>query len=180
MYRKLAIYLLILYWVTGCALYPTSRTYFEPNAEDGSPRSSMSCGYHAAKNDSLLREYDDFELKITPHYQEGENLRVTVLVQSKENSITIDPNKIRLLSSSQRGMTSPAEAKKTYYEPRNNWPYYMKWNHIIYPVKSESLKSITIVFNSDSMFLNGHALGVKSFRFNKTTKKDIYYASINC
>ena len=180
MYLKSQIYLLTLLWLTGCAVYPTSRTYFEPNPEDGMPRSSSSCGYHAAKNDSLIREYEEFELSVTPHYKEGENLQVTVLVQSKEKHVIINTSKIELLSSGNEGAVLPSEANKTYYEPRSNWPYHMKFHHIIYPAKSESLNSVSIIFNAGSVLLNGQAIEIKRFRFNKTEKSDIYYASINC
>ncbi|MBT1065197.1 hypothetical protein KJY73_16525 [Bowmanella sp. Y26] len=180
MLRKPLIYLFTLLWLTGCAVYPTSRTYFEPNPEDGTPRSSSSCGYNAAKNDSLLREYENFELSVTPHYKEGEDLQVTVLVQSKEKNVIINTSKIELFSSLNEGVVLALEANKTYYEPRSNWPYHMEWHHIIYPAKSESLNSFSIIFNSGSILLNGQAIEIKEFRFNKTKKNDIYYASINC
>lgn len=180
MYQKLAIYIFTLLWVTGCAVYPTSRTYFEPNPEDGTPRSSSSCGYHAAKNDSLFREYERFELSVTPRYKAGKNLQVTVLVKSKEKNFIINTSKIELLLSNNERTVLPSEANKSYYEPRSNSPYYNKWHHIVYPAKSESLSSIYIIFNSGSILLDGQEIKIKMFRFNKTTKSDIYYASINC
>ncbi len=180
MYLKSILFSLIFFLVSGCALYPTTRTYFEPNPEDGSLQPSSSCGYHAAKNDSLVREVDNFELHVTPHYKEGEKLKLTVLVQSKENNVTINANKIRLSSSNQEHASLPVEVKENTYEPRSNWPYYMKWNHMTYPPLSESLESITITFDTGSIVLDGKPLKIKPFRFNKTTKKDIYYSSINC
>ncbi len=180
MYLKLALYLFVLFLVSGCAVYPTTRTYFEPNPEDGSLQPSMSCGYHAAKNDSLVREMDGFKIQVTPHYKEGKKFQLTVLVQSTDDHVTIDPNKIGLSSSKQGNTSLPSEVKANNYEPRSNWPYYMKWNHMTYPDLSESLESITITFHAGSITLNGRTLEIGDFRFRKTTKEDIYYASINC
>lgn len=165
---------------SGCALYPTSRTYFEPNPSDGEPAPSMSCGYHAAKNDSLVREVGKVTIKVTPQYNEGEELKLVVLFQEREDSVVVNPEHIVLKSSSAEKSISPSYIKQSYQAPRNNWPYYMKWNYLRYPVLAESLESISIVFNPGSVMVDSEAMELRQFQFKKTTKSDVYYASINC
>jgi len=165
---------------SGCAVYPTSRTYFEPNPNDGVLAPSMGCGYHVTKNDSLVREIGNVKIQVTPYYQEGKELQLIVLFQSKDGTIKIDPEYIRLEAISVGDSVSPTSVKQTNQEPRSNWPYYMNWNYLTYPVLSESLKLFSVVFQAGSVTLNNEPMEVANFRFKKVTKSDIYYASINC
>lgn len=176
----LLVLCLVAIFASGCAVYPTSRTYFEPNPSDGIPAPSMSCGYHAAKNDSLAREIGGVKIKVTPYYKEGKELQIIVLLQGQEDRIKIDPKKILLEALSIEEPVSPTAIKQTIQEPRNNWPYYMKWNYLTYPLLSESLDTVSVVFQAGSVKLDNEPLKLKNFRFKKTTKSDIYYGSINC
>ena len=164
----------------GCAVYPTSRTYFEPNPSDGEPAPSMGCGYHAAKYDSLIRELGEVTIKVTPYYKEGEKLLVIVLFQEREDSVVVNPEHIEVESSSAHDPISPIAIKKSVQPPRSNWPYYMKWSYLTFPILSESVKAISIIFNPGSVFVDDEVIELKPFRFKKTTKYDIYYALINC
>jgi len=177
------IYIILLSVVltsTGCALYPTSRTYFEPNPSDGELAPSMGCGYHAGKYDSLVRKLGEVTLNVTPYYKEGEELQVIVLVQEREDSVVVNPEHIEVKSSYTMNSIPPSTTKQTIQPPRSNWPYYMKWNYLTFPLLSESLDEISVVFNQGSVLVDNEAIMLKKFRFKKTTKSDIYYASINC
>jgi len=165
---------------TGCALYPTSRTYFEPNQSDGELAPSMGCGYHAAKHDSLIRKLGEVTINVTPYYKEGEELQVIVLFQEREDSVVVNPEHIEVKSSSAQNPIPPSTIKQANQPPRSNWPYYMKWNYLTYPLLSESLDEISVIFNHESVLVNNEEITLKKFRFKKTTKSDIYYASINC
>ncbi|MCG8092057.1 MAG: hypothetical protein JAZ17_00255 [Candidatus Thiodiazotropha endolucinida] len=179
--RNLQVTLLFVVVVaTGCAVYPTTRTYFEPNANDGKPSPSMSCGYHRAKNDSLSRETKDFYIQVTPFYNESNDVHVSVHIRSERNNIAIDPNLIALKDIHSGNLTYPSSTKITRQKPRGNWPYYDNFVYLMYPIKSDSVESISVMFMQQSILINGNAKGIEQFRYNKTTKSDIYYGSINC
>jgi len=174
------ISLFALVAVAGCAVYPTTRTYFEPNASDGKPSPSMSCGYHRAKNDSLVRDTKDLHIQVTPYYKEGENLKVTILFQSDKDNVEINPRAIGIKAHQSGKVIYPSSIKITNQLPRNNWPYYSKWVYLTFPISSDSLISIAVTFKRSSILVNGRVINIQQFRFKKATKSDIYYGSINC
>jgi hypothetical protein len=171
MVRRSSICLIALL-ISGCAIYPTTRTYYEPNIEDGSPTQSSSCGYHAAANDSLERQIGGISVVVSPRYKEGGNLSLTVSLHYGEEDVAIDGNSI---SATVNGGASyqPTNVVVNSYKKDNTHPNRM-FLHLIYAVPSENVNGLSVELPKIVKKV------IRPFRFKKTTKSDIYYASINC
>jgi len=158
--------------MSGCAVYPTTRTYFEPNKEDGTPTRSTSCGYHAAANDSLERKIGGVSVFVSPRYKEGGNLSISVSLHYDEEDVVIDGSEITVAVNDEASYL-PTDVVVNRYEKDNTHPNRI-FLHLIYAVPSESVNELSVtlprIVNKSS----------SPFRFKKTTRSDIYYASINC
>lgn len=165
--------------LVGCVAYPTQRTYFEPNAADGIPTPSRSCGYHAAKNDALVREVDRLYVQVSPHSDEGKPLSVTVLFRAS-SAPDVSPEKYELQSAADGSTFRSLSHKVTAYKPDKTHPYYSIWLTLQFQPLPEQLNEIAIVFPRGSVSLNNREVELAPFRFLKTKKNDIYYGSINC
>ncbi len=171
MVRIITIWLISLL-MFGCAVYPTTRTYFEPNKEDGTPTRSTSCGYHAAANDSLKRQIGDVSVVVSPRYKQKDNLSITVSLHYDEEDVVIDGS---LITVSVNGEASyvPTDVVVNSYEKDNTHPNRI-FLHLFYAIPSEGVTELSVtlptIANKPS----------SPFRFKKTTRSDIYYASINC
>jgi hypothetical protein len=177
--RSLAAITLGTFVLLGCVVYPTQRTYFEPNAMDGIPTPSQSCGYNTAKNDALVREVDGVLVQVSPHLDEGKPFSVTVMFQAT-STVELSPDRYELRSVTS-GMTFlPVSQKINTYKPDRTHPYYSSWLTLQFQPMPEQLNEISIIFPTGSVSINGQTVELVPFRFNKTTKSDIYYGSINC
>lgn len=163
----------------GCAVYPTTRTYFEPNPIDGEPVPSMSCGYHRASNDSLKREIDGVQIVVTPRYQDDADLAVAISLQYQEGVLTNDPEQFELRSPRTIQAIKAKVSQANAYNADQTHPR-REFVHIRFPIKASLLKHIEIVMPPESILRNGKPMHLAPFRFQKVQKNDVYYASINC
>lgn len=177
--RSFAVIMLAAQMLLGCVVYPTQRTYFEPNAMDGVPTPSQSCGYHNAKNDALVREVDGLHIQVTPHLEEGKPLSVTVLFRAPTAAdVSLEKHELRSLVDGATFL--PVSQKITTYAPDKTHPYYSRWVTLQFQPVPEHLTEIAIVFPIGSVSLNGQVFNLAPFRFRKVTRSDVYYGSINC
>jgi len=177
--RTLAVATLMSLALLGCVLYPTQRTYFEPNAMDGVPTPSRSCGYHKARNDALARDTDGLHVQVSPAIHDEEPMSVTVLFRAPSPA-EVSPDRFQLWSLPNETRFPPVSYEVTRYEPDVSHPYYSTWVTLRFQVMPEQLTEIAVVFPIGSVSLNGATVDLAQFRFSKTTKSDIYYSSINC
>ncbi len=177
---RILISSLLLLILSSCVIFPTTRTYFEPNNDDGIATRSVSCGYNRTSLDSLERNINEVNFKVTPHYEDNELFYVSISIKSKNKNNKFLPDNWVLVTQNPKNKYTPKLVGITSQQPRSNWPFYVKWINVIYPVKSNELNQIAIEFMPDSVFLNGEYTKLNRFRFIKTTKSDIYYGSINC
>jgi hypothetical protein len=165
--------------LSGCVLYPTQRTYFAPDERDGTPGPSSSCGYNAARNDSVSRDFNGLYLKVSPTLEEGKRVSASMLFRGAPFTI-IDPTKYELHSLPTGAVFKVVDYKVTKQAPDISHRYYSTWLHITYGVEPAGLTEIAIVFPANSVIVQGEPLAPTQFRFRKITKNDIYYSSINC
>src|SRR3990172_42044 len=164
----------------GCVVFPVTRTYFEPNIEDGRPTRSSSCGYNRTADDSLERDSDGLHIQVSPSYQPGSPVSVTILFQGSVGDMDLQPEQFELHSVSDGSIYKPSDISRNVYRPDKSHPYHSIWIHITYPVVSEKLQGIKFVFPNGSIMRNGVSINMNPFRFNKVTKSYLYYGSINC
>jgi len=167
-----------LFLLSGCVLYPTTRTYFEPNEADGTLTKSRSCGYHKAALDSLERMVDSVEVGVTPQYRENKELLVILSFYYNDGSVDVSPNEISITSNNGKKIFPKNVTTKSYAMDASH-PNRL-WANITYPVLSENLDRLSINFSEAALKINGVRINVKPFRFKKISKPDIYYSSINC
>lgn len=177
---KLIAILSIVALQIGCAVFPVTRTYFEPNIEDGKPTRSSSCGYNMTAEDSLERDIDDFHIKVSPFYEEGQPLSATILFRYSAGDMELQPEQFELHSMPDGGVYKPNDISRTIYGPDKTHPYYSIWVHLKYPVVSEKLEAIKFMFPATAIKRNGININLAPFRFKKVKKSDVYYGSINC
>ncbi len=88
MKRYLLLIISLLTMLAGCVAYPVTRTYYEPNPNDGDLTATSGCGYHTTKNDSLERIIDGVTIHVMPEYVDGENLKVTISIKKMNLNIS--------------------------------------------------------------------------------------------
>ena len=165
----------------GCVAYPTTRTYFEPNASDGKPVPSRSCGYHAAKNDALIRNIPEVHIQVSPHFTKSKPISVSVLFQYVTGRIlALEPGLFELHSLSDGKVFKPLNVKTSTQYPDRSHPYFSEWIHLAYAPTSDDLNSIAIVFPKGAVVVRDIGVELKPFRFQRVEKSDFYYSSINC
>lgn len=177
--RNIVLLTLTTISIAACVAYPTQRTYFEANAEDGTPSSSASCGYHKAKHDALIRDINGLHVQVSPRLVEGSPVVVSVLFRHPSLA-TLAPEKFELRSWPSGTVHLPVKHDITVQKPDRTHPYHSQWVRLEFAVLPEAVTDIAMGFPAGSVSLNGTPLQPSPFRFRKTTKSDIYYASINC
>ena len=163
----------------GCVVFPTTRTYFEPNPEDGTPVPSSSCGYHRASKDSLSRDIQGIHVQVTPIYEKRKPLSAMILFRYVDGHVDVRPSEFQLRVLPNDTVITPAETKVTYYERDNTHPY-RKWVYLNYAMAGDDVAGLSFLFPEGTVSRNGDTVKLARFRFEKTTKSDIYYGSINC
>lgn len=177
--RAFAVVMFTAGALIGCVVYPTQRTYFEPNAMDGVPTPSRSCGYHNTRNDALIRDVNGLHVQVSPRLNEGKPVSVTVLFRAASIP-DVSPERYELRSVTTGATFLPVSHKVTAYKPDKTHPYNSSWVTLQFQPVPEQLSEIAIVFPPGSVSLNGRVVELAPFRFHKTTKSDVYYGSINC
>jgi len=167
----------------ACVLYPTSRTFYEPNVADGKPVNRASCGYMTT-HDSLERDIGGAVVTISPSEESqasspGMLLHVYISIQSAPGAIAVDPTLIQLQTPLHGTPIAGNVLSHATDGPRPGWPYDTHRIDIDYPGSAET--EISLVFQSGAVVSrSGADMHVEPFRFRRVTKKDMYYGSVNC
>ena len=189
-----AVMLSVSAGLPGCVAYPATRTYFAPDPADGTPTASMACGWHATRNDSLLREADGVVIQVSPRFVAGKPLTVAVLVASAEATTASDPAQLRLRVAPgtvplgpvsvqtvvQDAGRSPTGAPPAPGQAVATRPATQTWYTLTFPVASDGLTAITIEFAAGAVRVGGEPRPVAPFRFQRVVRRDWYYGSLNC
>jgi hypothetical protein len=177
---QLLLSCLIIFTLNGCVAFPTSRTYFEPNSNDGKITPSVSCGYNRTALDTLEREIDGVKLRVTPYFKENNNFTLLVTFKSHSENNSFTPEDFVLLNLDSGNKYHPQSVNRMMQKPRDNWPYFVYWFNLDCSIRSMDLSKISIQLLNGSVVIDDNKVKIEPFRFNKTTKSDIYYGSINC
>jgi len=164
--------------LSACVVFPVTRTYFEPNAADGSPTPSRSCGYYRTAKDGLEREVDGIVIGVHPTYLKDEDLLITVSFHYEKGDVSLDPDEISMSTDS--GHTYRPKHWEVEIYAKDKSHSYRKWLFLEYPVISSELDNLNVNFSSSAVLLDQKALGIGPFRFKKITKSDVFYGSVNC
>jgi hypothetical protein len=157
--------------LAGCVVFPTNRTYYEPNQEDGKLSRSQSCGYHTTALDVLERDVGGVRIRVSPHYGEGPTLTVYVSIPRTWPIPTIDASMVRL-----RDDQRVLEPKNVVTKDGGPSFYLL----ITYTFPAPSTDHIAFVPLPGFLNVRGAPAEVAPFRFSKKTKVDVFYGSINC
>lgn len=159
--------------LSACVVFPTSRTYYEPNPDDGEPTPSQSCGYHRAADDGLTRKVEGLALSVFPRLDADEPLQISFLIGKTAKSVTVDAARVELRA----GATTVAPVTIKENEPG---PYFSKSITLTFPSSPDTLENIAVAFRAGFLKIGGIEINLAPFRFRKVTKGDLYYGSINC
>ena len=169
----------------GCALYPTTRTFYEGNPADGVATNRMSCGYIHTR-DSLRRVVNGVELDLAPgdesmHEPFSDALTLSVSLTWRDTQAALDISKIELLTDTDGRRFDP-KIVNLQTRPIRQAGGTFQWQtaRVVYPEPSGLANKVTFVFREDALTVNGQPLAVQPFHFSRVTKKDWYYGSINC
>lgn len=187
MNRFLISSVLLLTMLLGCVAYPTTRSYFEPNSEDGVLTATSGCGYHTTKLDSLVREIGDISIQVIPEYLEADNLKVTIFIKRENDYVSFEPELVVLDAKSvttsgdeNQTLLKASDITSSLQVPTKSTPYYGQWYVLTFPVAADELNGISITLSAESLALGENSTNDLVFRFKKIAKQDFYYNSINC
>ncbi|RTZ18379.1 hypothetical protein EJ063_05870 [Vibrio aquaticus] len=155
----------------GCVLYPTTRDYYKPVAEqDQTPAASMGCGYHKAKHDGLQQQYDGHTIHVYPSRDNENGITVVAVLESDNEESKLVHAEV--VTESGALMTAPSEMRLTseYYDSDTG---YRSWYEAKYPPIKVTPEQLTILVTDEQ----GKTL---EFHFEHTIQSDIFYSSINC
>ncbi len=171
--------------VCGCAVYPTTRTFYQADPADGTPQNRTSCGYTNTK-DSVLRVVQGVEIFISPGTEELPANAVPSLVVQMGFSypdgmanVVVDSAKIHVEVD---GVTLKPEVVSASDRVDRRSKGYYRWisMQLRYPPPSGLTDQVKFVFQPGALQIDGHVVSVAPFRFSRVTKSDVYYGSINC
>lgn len=171
--------------ISGCAVYPVSRTFYQVDPADGTPKNRNSCGYTNTK-DSAERLVQGVEIFISPGEKDmsdtpDERLSTTISFSfpDGEVDVIVDPTKIIMEVDGE--VLKPETLSATDRITRRSKGLY-EWKRVmlIYPAPSGQKDNVKFVFQQGALKINGQIVPVAPFRFSRVTKSDIYYGSINC
>jgi hypothetical protein len=165
---KITVVALSTIAVSACVAFPTSRTYYEPNPEDGKLSRSVGCTWHRTAKDSLKRHVEGLTISVHPYLADDESLRIRLWIEETHKSVVIDAARAEL----RVGTTAVAPATIGLYSPG---PVYLH-----FPASLGTPDSITLAFRPGFLRVDGIDVSLAPFRFRKVTKVDIYYSAINC
>lgn len=169
----------------ACATYPVTRTFYEIDPTDGTPKNRASCGYINTK-DSAQRIVEGIEIFIAPGKEDvGSNpeprlpVWMSFYLPDEMGDVAVNPAKIGVVI---EGTVLPPEVLSSTERlaRRSQGNYKSKWLELRYPPPSGTADRVTFLFQSGALLLNGQPVAVAPFRFSRVTKSDIYYGSINC
>jgi hypothetical protein len=169
----------------SCVLYPTTRTFYEPNGDDGTIVHG-GCEYLTTHNTIERRiggAYvtmsvgDDNEPAKRPDF-----LDVHVTVSVKGGGAIIDPAQILVVSeadgSEVSGVVIPSAAAQLGL--RVQVKSDTTGVTIRYPAPAGHLDTLSVKLKRGALRLNDQALDGWSVRFRHVKKHDTFYGSMNC
>lgn len=171
--------------LTGCAVYPTSRTFYEPNAEDGKLENRNSCGYTNTR-DSIRRVVEGIEIALSPSEEKLSSpypvsLPISISFTYRTPGVQVNYSKI-VLRTEPEGVVNEGRVLKAYENPirRIDGEFNIQRGYLLFPEPSGVPERITIIFKPGALSVDGRAIPVLPFRFSRVTRNDVYYGSINC
>ncbi|WP_299792601.1 hypothetical protein [uncultured Shewanella sp.] len=180
MIKHTLLCLFVIFLLSACVAYPTSRTYFKPNPNDGQLTPSMGCGYHTTKNDAVIKQLGDETITVMPEYVSGEKFKITLLLATKPKTdivLLTDRIAVEVLNSAIK--IYPVELTVTQV-PSVDGKKINQWITLIFPLTADEIEAfdLTIPLSGSSESLPED--GLLNFNFEKVEAADFYYNSINC
>lgn len=170
----------VLTMLIGCVAYPIQRTYFAPDYGEGTPVATSGCGYHTTKKDALERTVGGVTITVMPEYIDGENLKLTLLLQSEGDYTSLSPEAVSVSGAGIENALYAVDIATTMLMPGKNEPYYRQWHSLSYPVLVNDISDLTVTIPTSAIGLPKSEYKTITFGFSKTEKADFYYNSINC
>lgn len=165
-------------FLSGCVA-PISHTYFVPNASDGTPTGSSSCGFLTNKENSLKRKVGDLKFTVSPGYLSGKTLYVNFFLTFPSKGIRFNPKEIEVRETTKDLILHPVDTDESNYGPDQTHPYTL----IVTLHFSETvadIESLRVSVGKGALYVDGEEVTLEEFRFKQNTSTDLYYASINC
>lgn len=167
--------------LAGCVVYPTSRTFYEPTATEGSLRNQTGCGYIRTR-DTVERRIGDLTLAVMVGSEKEPDARhatleVTLILAGREGSWRFNPEYLMLVLTTPPTSLRPSSA--THYPsqvPRSHWIR----STLIYPEPAGLVDQVELRFEPGALALRGNAIDLAPLHFNRVKKSDFYFGSINC
>ncbi|MDP1928442.1 MAG: hypothetical protein Q8K62_08025 [Thiobacillus sp.] len=177
--------LLASFVLAGCAVYPASRTFYEPNAADGKLENRTSCGYTNTR-DSIRRTVEGVEIWLSPSDEKlsapyPTSLQTNISFTYRISGVQVDFSKI-VLRTEPEGVVIGGQVLSTYERPtlRIDGEFQRQTGQLLFPAPAGVPEQITIIFKPGALTVDGRVIPISPFRFSRVTRSDIYYGSINC
>ena len=158
---------------TGCALYPTSRIFYEPAATEGTLRNQTACGY-LHTHDTVERRFGHITLAVTVGSEKEPQTRhptlaVTLVVDGPSDSWTLSTNSVLLV------LNDPP----TTLRPSSSDQWFDRWT-LTYPTPAGYSDERRAGFEPGALVEKGKPIELPPMHFHRVKKTDVYFGSINC
>ena len=163
----------------GCAVYPVTRSYYAPDARDGTPAVTDACSYFRTSKDALEREVTDVRITVTPNGGRSERFWVSVQFTT-DASFSINATEILVHDTATGVRHRPSNHWLTAGPPMPDSASRNIWVGLHYDIPAASLEEFAVEFPPTGLRIKGAETALAPFRFRKVTTQDIRYLSINC
>src|SRR2546428_341218 len=118
----------------ACIVLPVDRIYFEPNAIDGKPIRSASCGYNRTANDGVRGIIGGVQVEIFPSFEAAGPLQVHIRVPRSGRHIELSLDRIALTTRTSTDVIRPSHSNR-----KNPGPYFDGIVDFVFPVEANDL-----------------------------------------
>jgi hypothetical protein len=173
---RLTLLLAVVLLPSACVTYPATRTYYQPDAADGTLRPSSRCGYSRSANDTLERVLDEVEFYIRPiEDAAGDRVVIQVAIVARGRQFTLAPEALALrVNGSEQTLQAVAVTEQ------ESGPVFDRLLTLAYPVAADSAAELAVQASAGYLVVAGKPQSATQYRFRRVTLKDWYYAGVNC
>lgn len=184
---------MLLFFISGCAVFPKSHTVFEPISSEGTLIDPKPCGYMFTNNVLLVIDNPNYTFETMAYADEPEkDLRIFFRIVPASTAVQVDFNYICIkIEGSDGNEMKPKKVTRHEYgtsiddietvtgpeilEKETDFFYFIE-----FPVSQNSVEGFELIFHSEAITNGDTPLVINSVKFKKTKKTDIYFGSINC
>lgn len=180
---RVATLLMLVLQLASCAMYPTSRVFYEPTASEGKLRNQTGCGY-LHTHDTVEKRIGDITLAAMVGSEKEPNARhprleVTLVLEGPTNSLNLSTEMVSVILNAPAATLRPSSSDYRSGPDSTSQQQFIRWT-LTYPEPAGLADKVEVRFEAGALAVHGEAIDVGPFHFNRVKRSDVYFGSINC